>query len=125
MYLSQSKNECKKKRLQQIDCNNFDSGYFMKSGMVHIHSITTYRVSFWLTLCPLQAPRFDSTALFLSACLATSWKVVCHFLLSLVTHSLGGPLVADPKREVSGQLGLCLKHQETGHKASDTILGAQ
>lgn len=108
----------------QIYCNNFDSGYFLKTGMLHIQAITTYSVPFQLTLCPLQAPRFESKALFLSACLATSWKAVCHFLLSLVTHSLGGPLVADPKREVSRRLGLCLKHQEAGHKASDTILGA-
>ena len=92
--------------------------------MVHIHSITIYRVHFQLTYAHLKPLNF-AARLFLGTCLATSLKAACHFLLGLVTYSLGGPLVADPKREVSGQLGFCLKNHKTGHETSDTALGAQ
>lgn len=60
-----------------------------------------------------------SEALFLDTCLATSQKAACHFLLSFATHYLGRPLVTDPKREVGGQLGLCLAHRETEHETRD------
>lgn len=75
-------------------------------GLYSLHHSRT-ECPFQLTLCPLQALGLTARLYFWRLAPATSWKVGLPLPSQLGhTFSCVAPSVADPQREVSGQLGV-------------------